>query len=177
MIPNPKFAAIAKKLTEYLQRLNDCHLTEYDDVDGLCDNLCPSNKGVYVFYENNYPMYVGRSDRLKVRIREQMNLNSPPSKSACAVEIAKKFAVVCLKRMYPECRNISEKALRNRLQRALREEFEFRELFNRYFADAKERVEVMGVRVVKITDPNEQSIFEICAHLALETPYNNFRNH
>jgi hypothetical protein len=35
----------------------------------------------------------------------------------------------------------------------------------------------MTVRVVEIQDPVEQAIFEVYAHIALKTPYNNFENH
>ena len=35
----------------------------------------------------------------------------------------------------------------------------------------------MGVRVVEIEDDIEQAIFEIYAHMELDTPYNTFENH
>jgi hypothetical protein len=49
--------------------------------------------------------------------------------------------------------------------------------FSELFRDAKERVGRMTVRVIEITDPIEQTLFEVYAALALATPYNDFENH
>jgi hypothetical protein len=45
------------------------------------------------------------------------------------------------------------------------------------FLHAKERVSRMTVRVIEITDPIEQTLFEVYAALALGTVYNVFENH
>ena len=40
-----------------------------------------------------------------------------------------------------------------------------------------EKVKSMQVRVVEICDPHTQAMFEVYAAIALNTPYNDFRNH
>ena len=49
--------------------------------------------------------------------------------------------------------------------------------FKDIFQEAKERVGRMNVRVVEISDPIEQTVFELYAALKLGTPYNDFENH
>ena len=51
--------------------------------------------------------------------------------------------------------------------------------FKPLFDEAKRRVREMDIRVVEIHDPIEQTVFEIYAHLKLETPaeFNSFENH
>jgi hypothetical protein len=50
---------------------------------------------------------------------------------------------------------------------------EFRELFQA----AKQRVREMSVRLVEISDPIEQTLFEVYVALALNTHYNDFGTH
>lgn len=47
----------------------------------------------------------------------------------------------------------------------------------RFFTDAKSQVRKMCVRAVEIPNAVEQAVFEIYAHVALDTPYNSFNNH
>ena len=49
--------------------------------------------------------------------------------------------------------------------------------FKPLFDAAKERVRKMQVRVVDVEDPIEQTVLEVCAHLALRTQFNSFDNH
>ena len=50
---------------------------------------------------------------------------------------------------------------------------EFQVLFN----EAARRVRLMKVQVVAISDPIEQTVFEVYAAMKLDTPYNSFENH
>lgn len=104
VIHSAQLSNLCDRLSEYFLCLSNCPLTSYQDVSDLCNRLCSSDKGVYVFLGGDNPMYVGRSDRIKARISEQMNPKSKPNTSACASEIAKKFTTVHLKTRYPKCR-------------------------------------------------------------------------
>ena len=165
-----------EKMAAYLKRLENCEPTERELVGRLRNNVSRSNKGVYVFYEDSKAMYVGRSDDLKERILK----HGRPSYirgAACAFDIAMKFTTVCFKTEHPEYNGKSEEELRDKLKDSLKKEKRLRQIYEMHFKNAKKRIRKMQVRVVEIQDPNEQAILEVYAHLALETPYNNFRNH
>ena len=49
--------------------------------------------------------------------------------------------------------------------------------FDRAFFEAKKRVAAMKIRVIGVEDQIEQALFEIYAHLALKTKYNDFGTH
>ena len=48
--------------------------------------------------------------------------------------------------------------------------------YDTFFDKSKERVRRMCVRAVEIEHPVEQAVFELYAHVKLETPFNSFRN-
>ena len=161
MMPGCQFDDIIKKMPKYLQDLTECPLTGHSGANSLCNRKCPTNKGIYVFYERGCAMYVGRSDRLKRRLREHGPTGKLSASATFVITIAKK----CFEKKYPDRKNMTRKAL-------LKDK-EFKLLFRK----AVNRVRKMGVRVVEVNDPIEQTIFEVYAHVALETPYNDFRNH
>ena len=45
------------------------------------------------------------------------------------------------------------------------------------FSQARQRVSEMSVRGVEIKDPIVQTLFEVYAHIALRTKYNDFETH
>ncbi len=117
----------------------------------------PATKGVYVLYEEDKPMYVGRSDNLATRLLEHGRPSGHSETASFAFNMAK------------EQFSSPESTTRRELQRT--------EGFQSHFDDAKEQVRKMGVRVVGVTDPIEQTILEVYAHMELDTPYNSFENH
>ena len=149
---------VIKKMPRYLKQLEKCPLIKVDTSPEALGEKLPANAGVYVFYENCKPKYAGRSDDLKTRIGNHKLPGSRPTEAACAVNIVKKH----FEEKYPDSKGSST--------RELQEYSEFGELFDA----AKKRVREMDVRVVEIKDPNEQVIFEVYAHIALNTPYNIF---
>jgi len=58
-----------------------------------------------------------------------------------------------------------------------RDQLEDDPAFAPLFSDAKQRVSGMSVRGVKINDPIVQTLFEVYAHIALRTKYNDFDTH
>jgi hypothetical protein len=117
--------------------------------------------GIYVFYEVNKPIYVGRSNRLKERIQEHGRPSSMHNSASFAFRLAK------------------EEMSRHRSIPAYTtsKELENAPGFNRAFYEARLRVAGMSVRVIEIKDQIEQALFEIYAHLDLNTKYNDFGTH
>ena len=117
--------------------------------------------GIYVLYEKEKPIYVGRSNCLRKRIQQQKRPSSDHNHEPFAFNLAKKQAAEIgrvLPRKRTECEKVSE--------------------FNALFIDAKKRVSEMEVRVVEIKNPELQTIFEVYAAMALNTmEYNSFENH
>lgn len=138
-------------------------------------------RGIYVFYENCEPMYVGRSNRLKERILVHGRNSASYSSATFAFRLT-------LERLEIPSEHLHLRELRQNpkpvLQHlgiyhgyATRNELAANCWFNRAFGEQKERVRNMLVRVVEVEDPIEQTIFEVYAALALDTTrYNNFDN-
>lgn len=154
-----RFEDVMDRMPRYLQELEDCQIITRDGRGRLSHNL-PA-RGIYVFYENGEPKYVGRSDRLKDRLLEHGRASGGPGNAHFAFNVAKKE----FRKTHPYCAP--------RPRKDLAEEPEFASLFS----EAKRRVRRMGIRVVEIQDPIEQTIFEVYAHLKLGTPFNSFENH
>ena len=117
--------------------------------------------GVYVFYKEENPIYVGRSNRLKERIQE----HGRPSAGHNSAPFAFNVALEEIRRI----RQIPKDLTRAELAR--------KSYFKEPFKKAKARVANMRIRVIKIEDQVEQALFEIYASLALNTKYNDFGTH
>ena len=159
MTREPTFQDVIHNMPTYMGKLEDCELLGmYTTTDrrALRHNL-PARKGVYVLYEQGKPMYVGRSDNLADRLLEH---GRPSGDSETAT-----FAFNIAKQDFPGPASMSRKDL----QRS--------KGFKPLFDAAKERVRKMQVRVVDVEDSIEQSILEVYAHMALDTPFNSFENH
>ena len=164
MVEYPEFSDIIGKMPGYLRELESCPIIPMDtrqERGNLGSKLPPANAGIYVLYEDDKPIYVGRSDRLKERLLE----HGQPSNGRETATLAFRIAKVDFQEKHPDASFSSMGDLASRLD------------FVPLFGAAKSRVKKMGVRAVAIQDPIEQTIFEIYAHLALKTPYNSFENH
>ena len=49
--------------------------------------------------------------------------------------------------------------------------------FNDVFNAARQQVQNMHMKIIDIISQHEQAMFEVYAHVALDTPYNSFRTH
>ncbi len=140
-----------------LKKLHDAPLVSRDSLDGIPDN------GLYAFYENGIPIYVGISGkkRMRKRILGHGRKSGGHNSATFAFNIAKKEA---------------EKAGIDITVK--RYELEQNPDFSEHYLLAKERVSKMKVKCVEITDPNYRAFFEIYAALALNTmEYNSFETH
>lgn len=74
-----KFDEMIDKLPDLLKQLENSPSKKRDILGTL------PQKGIYVFYENECPIYVGRSNRIKERLQE----HSRPSSTHTSVSIPK----------------------------------------------------------------------------------------
>ncbi len=114
--------------------------------------------GIYVLYEHEIPQYVGRTGRLKARLKEHGHKNSNHFSASFAFILAKKQALA----KGIDC---------NRSREALAADPDFK------FKEAKEAVSLMQVRFIEIGDSIAQTLFEVYASLELKTPHNTFDPH
>ena len=119
------------------------------------------DSGVYVFYENDQPIYVGRSNSMKSRILKHSRPSSSHFSATFAFNIALKEA---------EMSDLNIDRTREELLKDAQ--------FNPLFLKAIERVSKMSVRAIEIDDQVTQTLFETYAILALKTTdYNYFHTH
>ena len=111
--------------------------------------------GIYVFYEDGNPLYVGRSG--KGTIPKRIGNHSLPGSRAFEAPLAVRLVKECIGK---EAKGLSTKKIG--------------ETYPCEFARQKKRVREMKVRAVKIKDCTTRAAFEIYASLALGTPHNDF---
>lgn len=123
------FQNLVKQLPHKLESLVDSELRPWNDLGSL------PQKGIYVFCENNLPIYVGRTNRMRNRLKEHGRQSSGHNKAPFAFNIAKK------------------EAIRLGLNVGLsRSDLENNPDFVPLFQTAKQRVSEMSVRVISIDD-------------------------
>jgi len=151
---NKDFNNIIAKLRPMLDRLSATAPLSRTELQGV------PMRGVYVFYEDEVPIYVGRSNRLRQRVlvhgRPSSGHNSATFAYNLALTAAAEGEIV--------------------LPETTRSKTETFPPFRNLYDQAKDRVAAMKIRVIEITDPIEQTIFEVYAAMSLNTD-NDFDTH
>lgn len=151
-----KFDQLVAKMPELLKRLEGQPFLTRENLARVPE------RGVYVFYENNKAIYVGRSNGLKLRIQQHGRPSSTHNSAPFAFNIAKEI----MARHQDIPRDITREAL------------EKAPGFDKLFYEARARVAQMKIRVIRIDDQITQALFEIYAALTLDTTkYNDFSTH
>ena len=149
---NAEFQEIIDQMESLLTTLRCCAPLTWNNLRSL------PQQGVYVFYENDKPIYTGRSRRMPQRIREHGGASSRHESAT--------FAFKLFREAIGEPEGHSSKYTRKELQDQHPEEY----------ANQRQRVRSMRIRAVEITDPLVQTVFEIYAVIELGTThYNKFR--
>ena len=154
---NPRFKQLVDQFDVSFQRLV---LMEPVKVTSLPRDMPTS--GVYLFSERDCHLYVGRSNRLRVRLQEHGRPSSTHNSAPFAFNIARR-ATGRMEATYDS--------------KGSRASLESEPEFSETFAKAKERVHRMDIRYVKEDDPLKQALLEIYVAIALDTPYNEFGTH
>ncbi len=116
--------------------------------------------GVYLFFENEKPLYVGRTNNLRKRLNN--HTQKLHNKASLAFLMAR------------------EKTGRHKAsykQNDSRKDLLRIPSFKKAFDEALARICKMKVKVIEERDPISQSLLEIYTAFILQTKYNNFDNH
>ena len=153
------FQDIIDKMRPLLDELQAGSVYHYHTLKSL-----PS-KGVYVFYENGQPMYVGRTGEsskqtMRERIGQHTRDGSRSNQATFAFQLLQEKLGVQTGHGAPLTREA------------------FAEAHKAGFIEQKRRVRKMEVRAVEVEDSVVQTIFEVYAALTLGTTrYNSFDTH
>jgi predicted GIY-YIG superfamily endonuclease len=120
------------------------------------------DKCVYLFSEGEQTLYVGRTRRLRQRLRQHSIAGAQHNQAVFAFRLAREMTG----RLTPA---YSAKGSRV----ALSADASFAEAFTQ----AKSRVRSMDLRFVEETDPLRQALLEIYVSVVLGTKYNDFDTH
>ena len=150
-----KFGEYIRRMPILLNELRGNPLLNRNELEDI------PRSGVYVFYREGNPLYVGRSNRLKERIQEHGRPSSDHYSATLAFNMAKE--------------KVNYKRNEHRL--TTRNELEKVPGFEKAFFLARKQVAEMQVKVIEIEDQITQALFEIYAALTLNTKYNDFGTH
>jgi predicted GIY-YIG superfamily endonuclease len=151
---NRQFELRIKSLPIYLAAFKKCKPCFRDNLG------CVPIKGVYMFIENQKPIYIGRTNRMAQRLLEHSRKSSNHYHACFAFKLAKSEAIKC---------GINILASRKILQTDIK--------FKALFDEVKNRVSKMAIKYVEINDPVDQALFEVYASEVFKTPMNDFENH
>lgn len=170
----PDAGAVIARLESLLTKLEKCSPIKLESdkkrkqIKTTIKELCPSQKGVYVFYQGRKPMYVGRTDRMSLRLLQHGR--SPRSSSGRS---GATFALILAKHKFKMAHSIEHCLHGKDMTKALNACPEEKA---RLWRESTESVRKMLVRLVEVEHPVDQAVFEIYAHLRLKTPFNSFVN-
>jgi hypothetical protein len=119
-------------------------------------------RGIYLFSEGSRSLYVGRSNRMRARVRNHGNPCATHRQAAFAFKLA---------------REATGKARATYKPAGSRADLMLDAAFVAAFTNAKDRIGAMEVRFVGESDAVRQCLLEVYVAVALGTPYNDFDNH
>ena len=154
---DPNFKVFVESLEPKFHQLIQMPPVKYQQ---LPRNL--PKKGLYLFSENDNHLYVGRTNRLRDRLREHCMPSGTHFSATFAFRIARKETGY-VKASYKT--------------KGSRAELVNDSVFGTAFLEAKERISKMDIRFIEETDPVSQALLEIYVATVLGTPYNAFENH
>jgi len=126
----------------------------------LAKRLPKNTPGIYAFYHNDQPVYVGRTRDLRRRLSEHGRVSSSHYSASFAFLRAR--------------RAVEATEHKARLVGLARADLEKHEVFGPQFVAEKSTVAGMTVRWVVVPDAVTQALLEVYAALELDTPFNSF---
>ncbi len=118
--------------------------------------------GVYIISEKGNAIFVGRTNRMRSRLKEQCRLSSNHNTASLAFKIARE-ATIHKKATYTS----------DNSREALEKDPSFKAEFER----AKQRLSDMEVKFIEENDSLRQCLLQIYVALATEAKYNDFDTH
>ncbi|HKW34594.1 MAG TPA: GIY-YIG nuclease family protein [Candidatus Acidoferrum sp.] len=119
-------------------------------------------KCVYLFSEGEQTLYVGRTRRLRQRLRQHSVAGAQHNQAVFAFKLA---------------REVTGRTVAAYSIKGSRAALSVEPLFAEAFTQAKARVRKMDLRFVEETDPLRQALLEIYVSIVLGTKYNDFDTH
>ena len=160
----PTWADVQTRLPDLMNELKNRRPSVRDSNGRLPPDI-RDKPGIYAFYEDVKPLYVGRSKQMRDRIMQHCR----PSSGHTSTTFAFLLALAEAGEKHTDCTN--------RTRAVLQKAPDFEPIYDA----VKAKVRQMAVRVVEVTDPIEQSVFEIYAALRLPAirpyGYNDFETH
>jgi hypothetical protein len=153
-----KFAVLVETLAPKFQRLIEMEALKYGGLP--CD--MPAS-GVYLFSENGWHLYVGRSNVLRKRHGRHCRPGATHKQAAFAFQLAREMTGRT-KASYRAGDDSRDGLMKN-------------SAFAAAFVSAKERIRAMDYRYMVESDQNRQALLEIYCAVVLATPYNDFGTH
>ena len=154
---HPQFASVIDSLEPSFR-----HLIEMEPVSYATLPRWMPISGIYLFSEGPDHLYVGRSRGIRSRLGRHCRAGATHRMAAFAFRLARE-ATGNLKATY------TAKGSRA----SLIEDPQFRAAFE----TAKDRIRRMDIRFVAEANPIRQTILEVYAAVALQTPFNDFDTH
>ncbi len=154
---NERFKRYVDSLDPSLQRLIDKPPLKVEELP----HSMPRS-GIYLLSEGAEHLYVGRSSRLRSRIRGHSRESGTHRQAAFAFLLARHATGRTEASYKPE---------------GSRSDLMTDPEFVEAFVDAKQRISRMDVRYVEETHPLRQALLEMYVAVALETPFNDFDTH
>jgi hypothetical protein len=115
-------------------------------------------KGVYLFSEEDNPLYIGRSNDIRRRYKQHFSPGSRINDAPFAVLLARESTGI----------------LRTYSGENVRKKLSLNETFMTAFSEAKARISDMEFRFVEEGDPVRQTLLEVYCAVVLATRYNKF---
>ena len=150
---NDRFLTLVESLEPKFQELLALHPVRYSSLP-----MQLPSRAIYLFSEAGVHLYVGRTNRLRERLRGHCTPGATHYTATFAFRIAREDTGMT--RAEGSRANIVNDPT-----------------FGPAFAEARRRVANMDIRFVEEIDPVKQALLEIYAATALDTPYNDFENH
>jgi hypothetical protein len=154
---HPIFAAVANELDPKFQALLSMAPVRY----GRLPRHLPE-RAIYLFSEGDQHLYVGRTNRLRQRLRGH------------CIPSATHFTATLAFRMARQVTGLTQATYTTDGSRAALVDHE---VFGPQFIMAKQQISQMELRYVEETDPVRQALLEIYTAVVLKTPHNDFDNH
>lgn len=152
----PSFAGYVSYLPALLVALKDCPPITRADIKRIPKNT----PGIYAFYHDGRPIYVGRTRDLRRRLGEHGRTGSSHYSASFAFLRARRAA-----------KDAGHTAALAGLSRA---DLAKHDVFGPLFVAEKGVVAGMMVRWVEVPNAATQALLEVYAALALGTPFNSF---
>ena len=150
---NDKFKIFIDQIPGLASKLIDCSSAKWGDFQQLANG-----GGIYVLYENDLPVYVGRTRNFLRRLRQHGSKSSKHNSAPFAFNLAKEKYINKHGLIRVQLENIPE--------------------FRHEFEKAKERVRNMSFKFISVDDSIIQHLLEVYVSCELGTEkYNDFDTH